>query len=64
MLIKFNDLYNYTTNNYFTGRERNNMFCDSETGDVSRDAAKANIAGRGITKHTAFPRAQQISDLL
>ena len=30
----------------------------SRDGDVSRGAAEGNIAGRGITKHTAFPRAQ------
>ena len=40
------------------------MFCGPETADVSRGGAKGNIGGRGITKHTAFPRSQSISVLL
>ena len=40
------------------------MFCDPETGDVPRGGAEGNIAGREITKHTAFPRVRLIGDLL
>ena len=40
------------------------MFCDPETGDVPRGGAEENIAGREITKHTAFQRVHLIGDLL
>ena len=40
------------------------MFCGPKTVDVSRGEAEGNIDGRGFTKHTAFPRSQQISVLL
>ena len=48
----------------FTETEGNSVFCGPETVDVSRGEAEGNIDGRGFTKHTAFPRSQQISVLL
>ena len=48
----------------FTETEGNSVFCGPETVDVSRGEAEGNIDGRGSTKHTAFPRSQQISVLL
>jgi hypothetical protein len=38
------------------------MFSGTDTVDVSE--AEGNIDGRGSTKHTAFPRSQEISILL
>ena len=45
-------------NTYLLGARETVCFVIPRPGDVSRGAAEGNIAGRGITKHTAFPRAQ------
>ena len=58
----FNYLLHQTTrlriNTYLLGARETVCFLIPRPGDVSRGAAEGNIGGRGITKHTAFPRAQ------
>ena len=48
----------YIINTYLLGARETVCFVIPRLGDVSRGAAEGNIGGRGITKHTAFPRAQ------
>jgi hypothetical protein len=40
------------------------VFCGPETAVVARGEAEGNNGRGGATKHTAFPRSQQISVLL
>jgi hypothetical protein len=42
----------------FTETEGNSVFCGPETAVVARGEAEGNNGGRGVTKHTAFPRSQ------
>jgi hypothetical protein len=56
-------IYNY---HLFTETEGNSVFCGPKSAIeiVARGEVEGNNGGRGATKHTAFPRSQQISVLL